>query len=125
MIPHVLAPFLLLFLVAASIVLMLVRPRGVPEVYWIGGGAVLLVGLRLVPLRLAGQAVAEGTDVYLFLIGMMLLSELAREHGVFDWLSSAALKGAHGSCARLFTLVYGVGTLVTIFMSNDATAVGG
>jgi arsenical pump membrane protein len=54
---------------------------------------------------------------------MMLLSELAREHGVFDWLSSAALKGAHGSAARLFTLVYGVGTLVTIFMSNDATAV--
>ena len=58
-----------------------------------------------------------------FSSGMMLLSELAREHGVFDWLSSAALKGAHGSCARLFTLVYGVGTLVTIFMSNDATAV--
>jgi len=32
-------------------------------------------------------------------------------------------KGSHGSCVRLFTLVYGVGTLVTIFMSNDATAV--
>ena len=28
-----------------------------------------------------------------------------------------------GSCSRLFLLVYGVGTLVTIFMSNDATAV--
>src|ERR1700676_4926968 len=123
MISPVVAPFLLLFLVVVSIVLMLVRPRGVSEVYWIGGGALLLIGLRLVPLRLAGEAVADGTDVYLFLIGMMLLSELAREHGVFDWLSSAALKGAHGSSARLFTLVYGVGTLVTIFMSNDATAV--
>jgi arsenical pump membrane protein len=54
---------------------------------------------------------------------MMLLSELAREHGVFDWLSSAAVRSAHGSCSRLFTLVYGVGTVVTIFMSNDATAV--
>ena len=54
---------------------------------------------------------------------MMLLSELAREHGVFDWLSSERSKGAHGSCVRLFTLVYGMGTLVTIFMSNDATAV--
>lgn len=123
MIPPVLAPFLLLFLVAASIVLMLVRPRGVSEVYWIGGGALLLVGLRLLPLRLAGQAVAEGTDVYLFLIGMMLLSELALEHGVFDWLSSVAVRHAEGSCARLFAWVYGVGTLVTILMSNDATAV--
>src|SRR5580704_4144404 len=102
---------------------MLARPRNIPEVYWVGGGAILLIVLRLIPLKLAGKAAAEGSDVYLFLIGMMLLSELAREHGVFDWLSSAALKGAHGSCARLFTLVYGVGTLVTIFMSNDATAV--
>jgi len=76
-----------------------------------------------VPLKLAGKAVAEGSDVYLFLIGMMLLSELAREHGVFDWLSSVAVHGADGSTKRLFTLVYGIGTLVTIFMSNDATAV--
>jgi arsenical pump membrane protein len=114
---------LLSLIVGFSIVLMLVRPRGIPEVYWIGGGAILLIALRLVPLTLAGKAVAEGSDVYLFLIGMMLLSELASEHGVFDWLSSVAVRGANGSCVRLFTLIYGTGTLVTIFMSNDATAV--
>ena len=123
MISPALAHISLLIIVAVSIVLMLIRPRGIPEVYWIGGGALLLVLLRLVPLRLAGKAVVEGSDVYLFLIGMMLLSELAREHGVFDWLSSAAIRSANGSCTRLFTLVYGIGTLVTIFMSNDATAV--
>src|ERR1700735_2542571 len=117
--PHI----LLALIVAISILLMLIRPRNIPEVYWVGGGALLLLILRLIPLRLAGKAAARGSDVYFFLIGMMLLSELAREQGVFDWLSSAALKGAHGSAARLFTLVYGVGTLVTIFMSNDATAV--
>ena len=116
---HILLPLI----VGVSILLMLVRPRGIAEVYWVGGGALLLVALRLVPLKLAGKAVAEGSDVYLFLIGMMVLSELAREHGVFDWLSSVAVRGANGSCARLFTLVYGIGTLVTIFMSNDATAV--
>ncbi len=114
---------LLPVIVAASIALMLVRPRGIREVYWVGGGAALLIALRLVPLQLAGQAIAEGTDVYLFLIGMMLLSELARVHGVFEWLSSAALRSAKGSCSRLFTLVYAAGTVVTIFMSNDATAV--
>lgn len=117
--PHILLPLI----VAGSILLMLIRPRNIPEVYWVGGGAILLIALRLIPLELAGLAAAEGSDVYLFLAGMMLLSELAREHGVFDWVSSAALKGAHGSRVRLFTLVYGVGTLVTIFMSNDATAV--
>jgi arsenical pump membrane protein len=87
---------LLSLIVGLSIVLMLVRPRDIPEIYWIGGGAILLLALRLVPLRLAGKAVAEGSDVYLFLIGMMLLSELASEHGVFDWLSSVAVRGANG-----------------------------
>jgi arsenical pump membrane protein len=114
---------LLTLIVAASIALMLLRPRGIREVYWVGGGAALLVVLRLVPLSLAGHAIAEGTDVYLLLIGMMLLSELAREHGVFEWLSAAAVRSARGSCSLLFTLVYAAGTVVTIFMSNDATAV--
>ena len=123
MLSPALAHIVLSVIVAISILLMLLRPRGIAEVYWIGGGALLLVLLRLVPLKLAGKAVAEGSDVYLFLIGMMLLSELAREHGVFDWLSSAAIRSANGSCTRLFTLVYGIGMLVTIFMSNDATAV--
>ena len=123
MLSPALAHIILPLIVGVSILLMLIRPRNIPEVYWISGGAILLLALRIIPLPLAGKAVAKGTDVYLFLIGMMLLSELAREHGVFDWLSSTAVKGANGSCARLFTLVYGIGTLVTIFMSNDATAV--
>jgi arsenical pump membrane protein len=116
---HVVLPLI----VAVSILLMLTRPREIPEVWWISGGALLLVALRLVPLKLAGHAVAKGSDVYLFLIGMMLLSELAREQGVFDWVASVAVRGANGSCSRLFLLVYSAGTLVTIFMSNDATAV--
>jgi arsenical pump membrane protein len=123
MIPLPLAHIVLPLIVAISIALMLLRPRGVPEVWWVSGGALLLVALRLISLQLAGQAVAKGSDVYLFLIGMMLLSELAREQGVFDWVASVAVRGANGSCSRLFLLVYGVGTLVTIFMSNDATAV--
>lgn len=116
---HILLPLI----VASSILLMLIRPRGIAEVYWISGGALLLVALRLVPLPLAGRAVAEGSDVYLFLIGMMLLSALANEHGVFEWVSSVAVRGSHGSASRLFTLVYGIGILTTVFMSNDATAV--
>jgi arsenical pump membrane protein len=75
------------------------------------------------PLRLAGQAVRQGLDVYLFLIGMMLISELARQHGLFDWVSAAAVNHSRGSSVRLFTLVYLLGVGVTVFMSNDATAV--
>ncbi len=121
--PAEIAHIVLPLIVAVSIALMLMRPRGISEVWWISGGALLLIALRLVPLKLAGHAVAKGADVYLFLIGMMLLSELARDQGVFDWVASVAVREARGSCSRLFVLVYVVGTLVTIFMSNDATAV--
>lgn len=114
---------LLLLIVAVSILLMLSRPKNIPEVYWVGAGALLLIALRLISLKLAAKAVGEGLDVYLFLTGMMLLSELAREHGVFEWLSSVAMRHANGSGGRLFLLVYLAGILVTACMSNDATAV--
>ena len=54
---------------------------------------------------------------------MMALAEVARQEGLFDWLATLAVRGAKGSASRLFALVYGVGTIVTIFLSNDATAV--
>ena len=65
----------------------------------------------------------KGLDVYLFLTGMMLFAELARQEGLFDWLASLAVSSAKGSPRRLFLLVYAVGTIVTVFLSNDATAV--
>jgi arsenical pump membrane protein len=54
---------------------------------------------------------------------MMLLSEVARHEGLFDWLAALAVERSRGSPRRLFGLVYAVGTVVTIFLSNDATAV--
>jgi arsenical pump membrane protein len=106
-----------------TIALMLLRPWKIAEAFWVCGGALLLLLLRLVPLRVAGHAVAEGADVYLFLAGMMILAELGQSHGVFDWLATVAIQHATSSRARLFALIYAVGAVVTIFMSNDATAV--
>jgi arsenical pump membrane protein len=102
---------------------VITRPFAWPEFVWAVGGAVLLLLLGLLSPAEAWSGVARGTDVYLFLTGMMLLSELARQEGLFDWLAARAAAMAKGSAARLFTLVFGVGTVVTIFLSNDATAV--
>ncbi|WP_206542335.1 arsenic transporter [Sphingomonas sanguinis] len=102
---------------------VIARPMRWPEWIWAVAGAVLLIVLGLMPLGEAGQAVAKGTDVYLFLIGMMLLSETAREHGAFDWIAATAVNMAGRSRAKLFALVYATGVIVTTFMSNDATAV--
>jgi arsenical pump membrane protein len=87
----------------------------------LGAGLLLLFGLM--PLSAALGAVAKGTDVYLFLIGMMLLSEVAREQGLFDWVAATAAIHARGSTARLFLLVYLSGIVITTFLSNDATSV--
>jgi len=102
---------------------MLIRPRRISEAYWACGGALLLVVTGLLPLRQAGHAIYEGLDVYLFLAGMMILAELAREEGVFDWIANMAAAHASGSPQRLFALVYVSGIVVTALLSNDATAV--
>lgn len=86
-------------------------------------GALLLPLLGLLPLAGVGRAVGKGTDVYLFLVGMMLLSELARREGLFDYAAGVAVKHAAGSAFHLFALVYAIGVGVTVLLSNDATAV--
>jgi arsenical pump membrane protein len=102
---------------------VIVRPFRMPEYAWAVIGAGILVASGLLPWRDALAAAGKGTDVYLFLVGMMLLSEVARQEGLFDWLATLAVRYAKGSAQRLFLIVYGVGTLVTVFLSNDATAV--
>ena len=108
---------------ALAILGVIVRPWKLPEALWAVIAAVALLVFGLIPLPDAGRAVFKGVDVYLFLIGMMVLAELARHEGLFDWLAAFAIKHSNGSPTRLFVLVYLVGTIVTIFLSNDATAV--
>jgi len=99
------------------------RPFRWPEAVWAVFGAALLLAFRLIGPADVWAGVSKGFDVYLFLIGMMLLSELARREGLFDWVAAIATSHAKGSPRRLFLLVYVVGVVVTVFLSNDATAV--
>jgi len=123
LLPAQLTTALLWAISLASILLMLLRPWRIAEVYWVCGGGLLLVLAGLIPAQQAMHAVYEGLDVYLFLIGMMVLAEMAREEKVFDWAAGVAASHAKGSPQRLFLLVYLVGTVVTALLSNDATAV--
>ncbi len=108
---------------AAATAAVIARPFRWPEAIWAVLGAALLLLFGLMPPASALGAVAKGLDVYLFLIGMMLLSETAREQGLFDWVAATAAIHARGSTSRLFLLVYVTGIVATAFLSNDATAV--
>jgi arsenical pump membrane protein len=102
---------------------VIIRPFRLPEAVWAVAGALALVAFGLLPWGDALAGMRKGIDVYLFLIGMMLIAELARHEGLFDYLAAFAVEHARGSPQRLFLLVYLVGTMVTIFLSNDATAI--
>jgi arsenical pump membrane protein len=99
---------------------VIARPWNLPEFIWAVAGAVLLVLLNLLPWTEALAAAAKGIDVYLFLVGMMLLAEVARKEDLFDWLAAQAVRYSRGSAKRLFLIVYIVGTVVTVLLSNDA-----
>jgi arsenical pump membrane protein len=106
-----------------AIALVIIRPFSISEYVWAISGAGLLLVLRLLTPTEGLAGVGKGLDVYLFLTGMMLLAETAREERLFDWLAAHATRLAKGSPQRLFLLIYLVGVAVTTFLSNDATAV--
>ncbi|SDL40209.1 SLC13 family permease [Siphonobacter aquaeclarae] len=118
------SPVFLIYLIAfAAVAGVITRPFGVPEFVWALAGVVALLTFRLIGMQTVAAGINKGTDVYLFLTGMMLLAETARGEGVFDWLAGHAAGFAAGSGVRLFALIYLVGIVVTTFLSNDATAI--
>ena len=77
---------------------VIARPFRLPEAIWAAAGALLLVAFGLLPVGDALAGMRKGVDVYLFLTGMMLIAELARREGFFDWL--AALAVGHAAARR-------------------------
>jgi arsenical pump membrane protein len=108
------------FLAIAGVI---IRPFKLSEAIWAVSGAIVLVVFGLISFSDGLTGISKGTDVYLFLTGMMLLAETAREEKLFDWLAAHATKMAKGSATKMFLLIYLVGIVVTTFLSNDATAV--
>jgi len=110
-------------LALATIALIIVRPWRIQEWIWAvaGAGMAILTGLISVPSALL--SIGHGWNVYLFLAGILLFAEVARQHGVFHALAGIALRAARGSQFRLFTLFFAAGVLITAFLSNDTTAV--
>jgi arsenical pump membrane protein len=117
------APFWVWGVAALATLGVIARPFQWPEAVWAVLGALILCATGMLPWSQAWHAIGQGSDVYLFLIGMMMASELARQEGLFDFLAALAARRAAGSARRLFFLLYCVGVVVTVFMSNDATAV--
>jgi arsenical pump membrane protein len=108
---------------AGTLALILIRPRGLNEAWAtvLGGSLMLLCGLET-PLQ-AWKAVAEGGDVLLFLLGLLIFSDLLKASGFFDWAAIHAARSARGEGKALYRNVFLLGAVTTAFLSLDTTAV--
>ncbi len=68
-------------------------------------------------------ALSRGGPVLGFLVAITVLAELSDRAGVFDAAARGCARLARGSVIGLFLLIAALGTLVTIGMSLDTTAV--
>jgi arsenical pump membrane protein len=107
----------------ATLMLVITRPRHLSEAWSAGGGALLMLLTGAVAPGSALSAVAREWDLFLFFLGLMLTAAVADMAGFFDWAAQLAVRAAGGSGRRLLFNVLVLGSLITTFLSNDATAV--
>ena len=106
----------------ATLIGIMTRPfRWNEAVIAMAGAAVLLLLGLITPVD-ACLTLMRDWNTFLFFLGMMALSALAEVAGLFDWLAVQAARLAGQSAARLFLNVFLLGTLISMVLSNDATA---
>ena len=86
------------------------------------GGAALLLLLGLISPADAFFTLCHDWNTFLFFLGMMGLSALAEAAGLFEWLATWAARIARQRAWLLFLNIFLLGTLISMILSNDATA---
>jgi arsenical pump membrane protein len=106
----------------ATLLAVMLRPRGVAEaVSALAGGALMVAVGAVAPLEAAGLLLGAW-NVFAFFLGLMLIAAAADHAGIFDALAWQAARHAGGSRRRLLLNVFAIGIILTAFLSNDATA---
>ncbi len=85
-------------------------------------GAILLLILGLINPVDAFVTLLKDWNTFLFFLGMMSLSALAEAAGLFDWLAVQTARLSGSSSRRLFLNTFLLGSLISMILSNDATA---
>jgi arsenical pump membrane protein len=97
-----------------------------PDYMWAAlglGGLITVLTGALSGAEARQVALTRGGPIMGFLVAITLLAELADRAGVFDAAAGVCARAARGSTPLLFLLIAALGTLTTIGMSLDTTAV--
>jgi arsenical pump membrane protein len=106
----------------ASIGLLMVRPKPLNEAAAVAIGAVVMLIFSLISPIQTWQVLQENANVLLFFLGLMIISVVAEQAGFFKWCAFKATKLAGNKSQALLVVVFCLGTIITAFFSNDATA---
>jgi arsenical pump membrane protein len=110
-------------IVAGTLALILIRPRGLNEAWAAAYGGVLVLLTGGLSLDKVPGLLREAADVLVFLAAMMILTVIVEHAGVFDVAAEGCARIARGSGVALFVIVFLLGGLVTAFMSLDVTVI--
>lgn len=113
---------LVIAIFVATLAAVLTRPRGLNEGVAALLGAALMLLIGAVSPGTALRVLAEHGDVFLFFLGMLTLTALAEQAGIFVWLAAWAARHSRGSKCLLFLNVFMLGVVISTFLTNDATA---
>jgi arsenical pump membrane protein len=111
---------------AATLALVIIRPRGWNEAWWTILGAAMMLLFRLENFRQAWQTTFADSNirsVLLFLFALLLFSALLERSGFFEWAAIRAAGLAEGDGRWLYRNVFLLGAFVTATLSLDTTAI--
>jgi arsenical pump membrane protein len=105
-----------------TLVGIMIRPFKLDEARIALAGAILLLLLGLIAPLDALFVLLNDWNIFFFFLGMMTLSAMVDAAGLFDWLAAKAAGLSGGSSHRLLLNTFLLGCLISMILSNDATA---
>ncbi len=121
-VPTLTSELLTTLITLLTLVGIMTRPFKWNEALIALAGAALMLLLGLISPLDAGKVLLGDWNTFLFFLGMMGLSALAETAGLFDWLAIQAARLSGNSSRRLFLNTFLLGSLISMLLSNDATA---
>jgi arsenical pump membrane protein len=111
-----------LLIFVPTIALVMWRPKPFNEATAAALGAVIIIIAGVVTPLQSWRVFLANLNVLLFFLGLMVIGIIADKAGFFEWCAQKAVKVAGGKGPALLAVVFGLGTFLTAFFSNDATA---
>ena len=117
------AEVLAIVLLGATLVVAVVRPRGLSEAVVSVPAAALVLALGILPLHVATAEARSLGPTIGFLAAVLVLAGMAERDGLFAAAGTWMAAASRGRPVALLALVFVVGSTVTAVLSLDATVV--